>query len=344
MSTTKEDIFVNKAYWAGFSKKELDEFAKRIFNYYRATGFPYFPTDNEYRIAEYEKLKKYNYDKIIKGDVIQQTMHGLGLAWSFFPHAFNVRCTNKISLLEAFEDDEIFMKIIKKRLQMGTYISDAGILKMIRLYSGVQGVSNFRPTAAAAIYDKYARNGKVWDMSAGWGGRLLGASISKVHSYTGTDPSISTCYRLVEMKHFLLQTLKLNMEINIFPKGSEEYRPEKESLDLCFTSPPYFDLEKYANEPTQSYLKFPEKNLWVEGFLRKTFENCYYGLKSGGHMAINIADPKKKKEISLEKETVRIAEECGFKLVETLKLALSNPVMTTKKDAFKYEPVFVFQK
>jgi hypothetical protein len=60
--------------------------------------------------------------------------------------------------------------------------------------------------------------------------------------------------------------------------GSETYRPKKESLDFAFTSPPYFDTEKYSNEKTQSYLKYKNINTWKEKFLRKTFENVYYGL------------------------------------------------------------------
>jgi len=323
---------------------QLDEYVEKIFQYYRSTGFPFYKTDDDYRIAEYNKLKAYNYNNLIKDGVVQQTMHGLGLAWSFFPHAFAVKCSNKISPMDAFNDDEIFRKVIRKRLQMGTYMSDSGIMKMLRLYTGVQAVSNFRPTAAAAIYDRYAWHGKVWDMSAGWGGRLLGAAISTVHTYIGTDPSVATYFGLIDIKYLLLQKLDLYMDIVLHPEGSEDYIPEKESLDLCFTSPPYFDLEKYSNEYTQSYLKYPEKNQWVEGFLRKTFENCHYGLRSGGHMAINIADPKRKKDISLESETIRVAKKCGFKLKETLKLALSNPVMSNKQSAFKYEPIFVFRK
>ncbi len=341
---SSDEIFFNESHWRNMNENQLDEYIEKIFQYYRSTGFPFYSTDEKYRIAEYKKLKKYNYDNIIKDDVIQQSMHGLGLAWSYFPHAFEVKCSNKMSPMDAFKDDEIFKKVIRKRLKMGTYMSDSGIMKMLRLYTGVQAVSNFRPTAAAAIYDKYAWHGRVWDMSAGWGGRLLGAGISTVHKYIGTDPSIATHYGLIGIKYLLLQTLDVYMNIELQAIGSEDYVPEKESLDLCFTSPPYFDLEKYSDESTQSYLKYNNKNAWVEGFLRKTFENCHYGLVSKGHMAINIADPKKKGDISLESETIRVAKKCGFKLKETLKLALSNPVMSNKQSAFKYEPVFVFQK
>jgi DNA modification methylase len=130
----------------------------------------------------------------------------------------------------------------------------------------------------------------------------------------------------------------------ILCEGSEKYMPHKKSLDLCFTSPPYFDLEKYADEPTQSYIKFNNKEAWVKGFLRPTFENCYYGLKVNKHMLINIADVKGKHNINLEQETVRVAQEVGFKHIGQHQLALSNINLRGKDKKFKYEPIFIFKK
>ncbi len=340
-SVKKEEIFVNESHWRNFNEKQLNEFADKIFQYYRANGFPYYKLTKDEKFKEVNKLMNYDISNIItKEGVVQQTMHGLGLAWSYFPHSFGVKCGNKLSPLEAFNDDEIFMKVIKKRLQIGSYISDSGILKMLKLYSSVQGVSNFRPTAAAALYERYAKNGVVWDMSGGWGGRMLGAIRANVDYYYASEPSIETFRGLMDMR----SDLRFTDKSELFLSGSEDLKPPKDSLDFCFTSPPYFDLEKYADEETQSYIKFGDRNQWVEGFLRKTFENCYHGLKLGGHMAINIADPKKKTSLSLETETIRVAAESGFRLKETLKLALSNPVMKNRTTAFKYEPIFVFEK
>jgi branched-chain amino acid transport system substrate-binding protein len=62
---------------------------------------------------------------------------------------------------KAFIDDDIFIRVIRRRLKMGTYISESGIRKMLKLFSNVQSVSNFRPTAAAAIYNNFAKNGVV---------------------------------------------------------------------------------------------------------------------------------------------------------------------------------------
>lgn len=333
----KEEIFVNEKHWREMSETQLENFTQLIFNYYREHGFPYYPTDKESRDKDFQKLINYNRSNLFEDGVFKQTMHGLGLAWSYFPHAFNVRCGNMMTPYEAFNDDLIFKKVIRKRLQMGTYISDSGIRKMLKIFTGVQGVSNFRPTAAAAIYDAFAKNGVVWDMSGGWGGRLLGAIISSVDTYIATEPSRETFEGLMEIVEDFGQSI--NIQINC--KGSEDFVPDRKSLDICFTSPPYFDLEKYSNEDTQSYIKFNTKEIWIEGFLRPTFENCYYGLKDDGVMLINIADIR---DNELEANMVKVAEEVGFKLVKKLKLALSNINLRDKAKKFKYEPIYLFIK
>ena len=336
----KEEIFVNESHWRNMSANELEVFTMKIFDYYREQGFPYYPTDMETRNKEFYKLMIYDRSNLFENDVVKQSMHGLGLAWSYFPHAFNVKSNNMLTPYEAFMNDEIFMKVIRKRLKMGTYISDSGIRKMLKIYSGVQGVSNFRPTAAAVIYDTFAKNGVVWDMSGGWGGRLLGAIASGVKKYICTEPSSKTFDGL----GMLAEDFKCSMNYEINCCGSEEYRPKSNSLDLCFTSPPYFDLEKYANEPSQSYVKYNTKEAWVEGFLAPTFKNCHYGLKSDGNMIINIADMKGKYNINLENKTIEIAEKVGFKLVYKFYLALSNVNLKEKNEKYKYEPMFLFIK
>jgi hypothetical protein len=336
----KEGIHINENYWRNMTPVELENFAKIIFIHYRETGFPYYPTDDLTRQKDFKTLMKYNFKSLFAGNMIMQSMHGLGLAWSYFPHSFNVRSNDKMTPYEAFMNDDIFMKVIRKRLEMGTYISDSGIRKMLKIFTGVQGVSNFRPTAAACIYNRFAKGGTVWDMSGGWGGRLLGALAGGVGAYIATEPSKLTCDGLYDLaKDFGGKT-----ECVIFEQGSEDFTPEKGVLDLCFTSPPYFDLEKYADEPSQSYIKFNTKETWIEGFLRPTFKNCHHGLKVGGYMLINIADVKGKYNINLEQETINTAMDVGFLLVDEYQLALSNINLRKKGMKFKYEPIYVFKK
>lgn len=333
------NLFINKKTWCTFSEEEMEDFIEAVFNHYRKNGFPYFDVDRD---KEFDKLLAYD-GEIIQGDVVKQTMHGLSLAWSYFPHSWDVRCNDKMTVMEAFSDDDIFRRVIRKRIKMGDNMSDNGIRKMLKMFSGVQSVSNFRPTAASALYELFLPNGdgKVLDMSSGFGGRLLGAMRSNHRvggiSYEGYDPSTPTHKGLLN----LVSDYGGEMDIKINHKGSEEISLVND-CDFAFTSPPYFDTEKYTDEPSQSYNKFSNRDSWLKDFMGKTFSNVHRALKKDKHMAINIANVPSYPQ--LEIDTINLAKRCGFSYIREMKLALSNSTFKKGKDAFKYEPIFIFKR
>lgn len=332
---------ISKSVWSGLDEDGQQEFATEVFHHYRAKGFPLYNLTEDERRKEYDKLLDYFMEKgdtVIDGDVIRQTMHGLALAWSYMHHSWGVKVGTMLTPFEIYADDTLFMKAIRRRMVRGDYISDSGIRKALRSFSGAQSVSNFRPTAAAAIYRKYAGDeAVVWDMSCGYGGRLLGAMIAKnVATYIGTDPAEDTMRGLLGIAVDFNATSNTFIELRM--QGSETTFLEPESIDFAFTSPPYFDTEKYSGEATQSYMKFRSVEAWNDGFLRSTIRNAYVALKHDKYMILNVADVRSHK--NLVADTKRIALEEGFVWVEELKLSLSS----ITKGGYKYEPVLVFKK
>ena len=320
---------------------DIEEGVEIIFKYYRERGFPHYTVREDEKYTHMKKLRKFDIDTIFIDNQIIQTMHWLRLAWHYFPHWVEVQCgSSKLPPMGYFNDDTMLKGIIRKtwiwQLNYGrNRFTENRFRQCLKLYQGSQGVSNFRPTAAKVIYEKFGGE-TIWDMSCGWGGRLLGfLASSNTKHYIGTEPSSKTYDGLLEMKKDFSY---LGKQVDIYKLGSEVYVPEKESLDLCFTSPPYFDTEKYSEELTQSYKKFPSEDKWVDGFLRKTIDNCCYGLKKNGYMLINIANTPKYKFI--EEQTVNISKELGFIQEDTIQLTLSS-VMGA---GYKYEPIFVFRK
>ena len=320
---------------------DIEEGVEIIFKYYRERGFPHYTVREDEKYTHMKKLRKFDIDTIFIDNQIIQTMHCLRLAWNYFPHWVEVQCgSSKMPPMGYFNDDTMLKGIIRKtwiwQLNYGrNRFTENRFRQCLKLYQGSQGVSNFRPTAAKVIYEKFGGE-TIWDMSCGWGGRLLGfLASSNTKHYIGTEPSSKTYDGLMEMKKDFSY---LGKQVDIYKLGSEVYVPEKESLDLCFTSPPYFDTEKYSEELTQSYKKFPSEDKWVDGFLRKTIDNCCYGLKKNGYMLINIANTPKYKFI--EEQTVNISKELGFIQEDTIQLTLSS-VMGA---GYKYEPIFVFRK
>ena len=259
------------------------------------------------------------------------------------PHAFDVKCGNMNTPLQTFFNDK--GRIETKMKQLGHVDSPSGLRKVLKVMSGSQGVSNFRPTAAQAIYERFLPDGgTTWDMSGGYGGRLLGAIKTHIN-YIATEPAKETFNGLTQIaKDWGKQSNLFGIEqrLEIVQSGSEDYIPEKESLDLCFTSPPYFDTEKYSDEDTQSYKKFPNKVDWLEGFLRKTIQNCAYGLKPRRHLVINIANVSSFD--TLEEETGNIVLSEGFEYIDTFQLTLSKMPGKNLSGAKKFEPIFLFRK
>ena len=333
------DIYVNmhikRSEWENLNPAELEVIKKRIFNHYRETGFPYYNQTVEKQMHNMEQMNTYfKTNEIIQGDVIKQTMHCLGTAWTYFPHAWSVKCNGKNTPMEVYESDELFMKAITKRLKRGTYVTDSGIRKELKTTTGSQSVSNFRPSASRAIYDKYGGAGIVYDPSCGFGGRLLGAISSPViKKYIGCEPSTQTMTGLVN----ITDTLS-NKAVELYSIGSEDFEI-KEKVDLIFTSPPYFNTEIYSDEETQSCNKFPEYRAWLDGYLYKTMIKVPDALKKGGYLVINIANTRNAPNLVADFKQI-MANRKGMQLIETLKLSLSM----INKNGFKYEPVFVYKK
>lgn len=322
-------------------KKNINEEVEKLFQYWRKQGFPNYKKENYDLKKEIEKLIKFNENGIYNNKDLKQTMHSCGFLWTYFPHWVEVKCgSEKNSLLENWNDDEklkaLILKTYKWELKHGNGKFTINRLRQnSKVYLNKQSVSNFRPTVAKYMYNIFGNNGTVWDMSCGWGGRLLGFLASNCKKYIGTEPSTLTYKGLMKIKE---DYNYIGKEIEIHKIGSEIFIPEKNSLDLCFTSPPYFDTEKYSNEDTQSYIKYPTKQLWLEGFLRSAIKNCFTGLKDNRYMIINIANTKDNKD--LESETIRIALEEGFKLYDTYFLILSS----ISGKGVKKEPIFIFKK
>lgn len=338
--------------WGPIALDFLDSYGTAEPRYYQKWGFPHYVLTDAEKSKELRSLLEYDHSGLIADGVVGQTMHALGTAWSYFPHAWGVRSGDKRTPIEVFKDDLLLRKAIVKMIRhtSNSRLTQSVLRKGLRSFSGTQGVSNFRPTAAAAIYHKYLpENGVTWDMSMGWGGRLLGAvACHKVKKYIGCDPATETFAGLTRMDADIKRLLPdRGLETSLHMLGSEtaEMRaalPEG-GVDLCFTSPPYWEddgvIENYSDEPTQSHTKFPTREGWLNGFMGTTIDNCKTALKTGGILALNVSE-------RLGDDIKRLAAERGFVLVETLQLSLSKMMGTrhTTKASHKYEPVYVFRK
>lgn len=327
---------IKRIEWENLDDGGKSKFVQKIIRYYRDNGFPHF----EYSIEEQKKaldvLDRFTLKSSIETvGILRQTMHGVGVCWSYHPHHWNIRCGSSNTPMEVFKSDKLIEKAIRKRMSSGTHINNAMMRKTFKVSGGAQTVSNFRPSVARWIYDKYGGDGVVYDPCAGFGGRLFGAiSSPRVKSYEGCEPSHMSWVGLCEMSKNLSKK-----KIILREHGSENYTPE-DMVDLIFTSPPYFNTEKYSEEETQSYIKFPTYDEWVVGFLNEMLCNSIKALKRGGYLIINIANVKSAPYLENDFKGIM---EYGTDLdhITTYKMALSKQHSGGK---FKYEPIFVYKK
>lgn len=150
--------------------------------------------------------------------------------------------------------------------------------------------AQFRPSAAKAIYDMFPAE-TVLDFSMGWGDRIAGAHASdNVEKYVGIDPNNNLLAGYSEQIK-LYNTIGKPKSFSLHPHCAEDPTLAiNDKFDLVFTSPPYFDKEKYDQSDKQSYVKYKAFDSWMDDFLCKAIELRTQNLKKGGYLIINISD------------------------------------------------------
>jgi hypothetical protein len=253
-----------------------------------------------------------------------------------------------------------------------------------RIGMGTQAVVNFPPLTAKFLYQKFTQHIKeqdvinIYDPSAGWGGRILGAmSVDdrNIH-YIGNDPNTENFIEEIGKTRYEYLAEFFNNKVpgasnlfwghrnsyELFTTGSEiigeeeSFQKYKGKLDFVFTSPPYFDRERYSDDDSQSFKKFNNYESWRDGFLRPTLTTAYEYLRNDRYICWNIADIKvgKDKWWTLEQDSIDILTELGCEYRGKIKMTMSPMTgvdlsgvknsMQIGGTFYKYEPIFIFYK
>ena len=255
------------------------------------------------------------------------------------------------SLKDRFFDDKKLKRAIRIcfEFRQGDKLVYPNLIRTaLELVTG-ENVTNFKAQNARAIVEHLCPVlwGRVYDYSAGYGGRLLGISGSNMrYNYIGVDPNTETVKYLNYLNSLIYQAVGVKNEIVC--ATSEEYQPEE--IDCAFSSPPYFNLEKYTDEETQCMVRYGSLDSWFEGYVEPTIQNIYRGLNNDGIFATNIADYKtygQKEPIEVVERWIQTAEKVGFKYNGIIKMMLNTrPGVGNNRleQHAKWEGVYVFKK
>ena len=322
-----------------YPEEKIRDMIETIIDHYYDVGFPYYEIDEKKIFSDVNRLKSLDVDSLLLPDnVIQQSMVGLRTVNAFHPEMWSVKCNNARTPMEVFNDRELFYVAIRKRIKYSdTKLADYNIRKSLKIF-GAQSVSNFRPSVAKFIYKKYTVAGNsVLDPCMGYGGRLLGALCTEGLEYSGVDPNTVTIENNGKMAR-KLRGVSYSNPVVTYNMPFEDF-DTTQKYDLVFTSPPYFNIEKYSTEHTQSYIKFPDFDSWEEGFLRVLIEHSYDFLNTGGHLVLNVGR-------LITDSTFDIGTEVFGKKPETYNMRLSKVMGKGNKDkiSHKLEPIFAWRK
>ena len=215
--------------------------------------------------------------------------HGLDVVNTFtLIERLNTVSKTGISFYDLWRNKAKFKKKPYVAKMIDHYATTKGVgendIKMwFRIYNLYYGaISVFRPSVAMMVYNRFKPVRGVLDFTMGWGGRLVGACAVGVPHYIGIDSNTNLSEPYKKMVSFLkpLTTTKTTF----FFKDALSVDYSALDYDMVLTSPPYFNIERYANQQNRT------KESWITEFYEPLFKKTFAGMKRGGHYCLNIPE------------------------------------------------------
>jgi hypothetical protein len=335
-------------------EKDPEGTVDKVFEIYRSINLvPIIYFTEEGLVRAIKEFKSTSYNSVVDNRIGLGNNRGQPLSRFLFPNMMTAEPKGRgsNSLKDRFLDDTKLKRAIRICFEMREgqkLVYPTALRRSLELVTG-ENIQNFKPQNARAIVEHLCPVlwGNIYDYSAGYGGRLLGIGSSNMnYNYTAVDPNTETINYLQYFNSLIKQAT--GVEGTIVQSVSEDYQPE--DVDLAFSSPPYFNLEKYSDEPTQCMVNYTTLDEWFDGYVVPTMTNIHNGLNSDGVFATNIADYKtygQKEPVEVCERWIATAEKIGFKHTGTIKMMLNTrPGVGNDKLAGreKFEGVYVFTK
>ena len=207
---------------------------------------------------------------------------GLKLCEHFFPNFYDIEMKGK-SFNSLWKSQNLEKVLRWNRKSHSTpYLSE--LKRGIYFCLGLTKNTMYRPQLSKLICDSYKAK-VVLDPCAGWGGRMLGAVASGAYYYA-FEPNTQTYNNLLKLVDFL----HIKDKVTIICDDAlqiEKYNIPK--VDLVLTSPPYYDLEIYCKENTQSITQYTTYQDWSIFFFKELIKVCLAHLNDQGVSCWNVS-------------------------------------------------------
>lgn len=144
----------------------------------------------------------------------------------------------------------------------------------------ISAINIMRPLNCMEIYTRFQAK-RVLNFCAGWGGSAVAAAALNLPAFYGVEINGDLKTPYDNMVSYLRTKSTTEFRIDIADAASYDYSAI--DYDTVFSSPPYYAIEKYANNPV-----YETKAEMDERFYKPVFANSYRGLTKNGHFIINI--------------------------------------------------------
>ena len=195
------------------------------------------------------------------------------------------------------------------------YLSKCPIndMKALRemVYYGARGCNVFNVALGIHLFS-YFKATSLLDCTAGWGDRLIAASISGVKFYRGWDTNVklqkvynNIYHEISKIENTIENELLFQMDwkifcapfekSNLFHKDEYDGQNYYQKFDVAFLSPPFYDKELYEGDNT-STTSYKDINDWYKYFYKPMFKRASLAVRCGGHILGYIPDGRMRKE------------------------------------------------
>jgi len=271
---------------------------------------------------DWKNLCKY---KIESNDIASTSRVGMKLCQHFFPNFYEISTPNKKSFSDLWQDVELLKKILvwNRKSHSTPYLSE--LKRGVYFCAGITKSTMYRPQMA-----KIVTHGKktVFDPCAGWGGRMLGA-VSNGCKYYAFEPNTKTYKNLNNLAAFL----GIEDYVEIFNDdlmNIDKY--DFPDCEILLTSPPYYNVEIYCQEETQSISKVKSYSDWVDKFLSPAIMKSVERLTDDGESCWNVAKIGK---YDMWEDVFRTHQDIGFSFKEEYNVISSTrPTLNKTKKSF----------
>ena len=346
---------LSKEAWTASDADGKAAIQEEVFNIYRSINvlpINYYSLDGcEEQILELSsKNKKVENNKLAVGN-----NEGLKIGRFWFENmqdAFT-RKDKEVSLRGRFNNDNKLKRAINlcyvHRDESEHAVLPHNIRRALELVSG-GSIQNFKPMNARAIWEEICPTmwGNVLDFSSGYGGRMMGAMTSNMrYHYTGIDPNTKTFAGLDALGELLTHCGQgSGYAMHNIP--SEDFVPQPGFYDAAFSSPPYFNLETYSDEPTQCMNRCSNLDAWFDLYAEPTVKMLHTALAQDAIYAVNIADYKSgNEEFKIVDRWIDMSKKLGFTYYKTIDMTLNvRPGVGNNKltNGYKSEGIYLFRK